>query len=93
MYYNTTDSTLYKSNGSAWSAVGGSSSGVTVSDTAPSSPTTGQQWFQASTTRMFIYYDSYWVEAAAPVSAVGLLDGGSASSTYGGISPIDAGGV
>jgi len=39
-----------------------SSAGVTISDTAPSSPTVGMLWFDSSTARLFIYYDSTWVQ-------------------------------
>jgi hypothetical protein len=38
------------------------SAGVTVSETAPSSPTTGDQWFNSGTGRSYVYYDSFWVE-------------------------------
>lgn len=63
LYYNTTDGSLYKSNGSAWSAVGGSSGGgATVSDTPPSSPTAGQLWYESDTGITYVYYDSQWIE-------------------------------
>jgi len=39
-----------------------SSGGVTVSDTAPSSPTQGQIWFESDTGKTFVYYDSFWIE-------------------------------
>lgn len=38
------------------------SSGATVSDTPPSSPTTGQIWFESDTGKTFVYYDSFWIE-------------------------------
>ena len=43
------------------SAAGGGAS-ITVSDTAPSSPTEGAMWFESDTGKTFIYYDSTWVE-------------------------------
>jgi hypothetical protein len=47
----------------------------TTSDTAPASPTTGDGWFNSSTAKLFIYYDSFWVEAtsnyAGPAGATG----------------------
>jgi hypothetical protein len=45
-----------------WSDV---SANATVSDTAPSSPATGQIWYESDTGRTFVYYDSFWVEVGA----------------------------
>lgn len=41
---------------------GGGGSGATVSDTAPSSPSAGDQWIDSTTARMYAYIDSTWVE-------------------------------
>lgn len=41
------------------SALGG---GATVSETAPTSPSAGDFWFNSATAETFIYYDSTWVE-------------------------------
>jgi hypothetical protein len=41
------------------------SAGVTVSETAPSSPSTGDQWFNSGTGKSYVYYDSFWVEVGA----------------------------
>jgi Carbohydrate binding domain len=41
------------------------SGGVTVSETAPSSPTAGMVWFKSSTAQSFIYFSGTWVETAA----------------------------
>lgn len=63
LYFNTTDSTLYSYTGTAWAAAGGGgSASITVSDTAPASPTTGAIWFKSDTAQTFVYYDSSWVE-------------------------------
>lgn len=62
LYYNTGDGQLYKSNGSAWSAVAGAGGGMTISDTAPGSPSAGQTWFNSATGKSFVYYDSQWIE-------------------------------
>jgi hypothetical protein len=77
----------------ATGAGGGGGSSVTVSESPPESPTVGDMWFESDSTRMFVYYDNFWVEASSPVAAIGQLDGGLANSTYGGIAPIDAGEV
>lgn len=59
----------------------------TVSDTAPVSPTLGQLWFNSSSARTFIYYDSQWVEVGtvatnpdSVVSKVSQVIGNGASS-------------
>lgn len=49
---------------------------ITVSDTAPSAPAAGSLWFKSDTGNLLVYYDSYWIDAAAP--AYGTLDGGTA---------------
>lgn len=48
---------------------GGSGSSVTVSDTPPSSPTTGNLWYESDTGKTFIYYDSFWVEIGSQQTA------------------------
>ena len=37
----------------------------TVSDSPPSSPVAGDLWYESDTGRMFVYYDSFWVEYGA----------------------------
>ena len=79
--YNATQ-TLWKTS----SAGGGSS--VTVSDTAPASPSDGDQWFNSTSLKMFVYYadgsSSQWVPAspqqAGPAGTDGT-DGTSATPT------------
>lgn len=39
--------------------------GTTASDSAPSSPEVGQMWWDTTDGTLYIYYDSFWVEAAA----------------------------
>jgi hypothetical protein len=46
------------------------SAGVTVSDTAPSSPAVGDQWFNSSTGKSYVYYDSFWIEVGTAGNAV-----------------------
>ncbi len=43
----------------------GSTGRFTISDTAPSSPTTGDAWYNSITGQTFVYYDSFWVEVGA----------------------------
>jgi hypothetical protein len=55
-------------------------SNVTVSDTPPSSPSAGSVWFESDTGKMFVYYDSFWVEASGADGADGA-EGGSITLT------------
>lgn len=41
--------------------------GTTVSDTAPSSPSVGQLWWESDTGILYIYYDGFWVEAVTGI--------------------------
>jgi len=62
-----------------------SSGGVTVSATAPSSPSNGQLWYDSTNGVMLVYYGSLWVEdyqsqySTAP--ALPDMNGGTASTT------------
>ena len=40
------------------------SSTYVVSDTEPTSPSEGDGWFNSTNSRMYVYYDSYWVEVS-----------------------------
>lgn len=41
-------------------------------DAPPSSPYLGQSWFNPNSGKVYVYYDSYWVEVgAAPIGATG----------------------
>tara|TARA_A200000159_G_scaffold162041_1_gene185097 strand:+ start:3641 stop:8635 length:4995 start_codon:yes stop_codon:yes gene_type:complete len=43
------------------SASGGGGASVTVSDSAPSSPSEGDLWWKSNDGNLYVYYDSYWV--------------------------------
>lgn len=64
-------------NGSYWTNASASASSVTVSDTAPVSPESGDLWYKSDSAVMLVFYDSTWVEVGAPVYNNGF-DGGSA---------------
>jgi hypothetical protein len=57
-------------------ATGPTGPNMAISDTPPSSPTTGQLWFESDTGKTFVYYDSYWVE----MSSVDGLQGSNGST-------------
>lgn len=50
------------------------SAGVTVSGTAPSSPSNGNLWFDTLTERVHVYYGSTWVAIATLADAEVLQD-------------------
>jgi hypothetical protein len=51
------------SNGSTvyWSTPTGGGASVTISDTAPSSPSAGNLWYSSATGDTYIYYNNQWV--------------------------------
>ena len=44
---------------------GGTGGGFTASATAPALPVEGSAWFDTVNAKLYVYYDSYWVEAVA----------------------------
>lgn len=46
---------------------------ITVQDSAPSSPASGDQWFESDTGRWLIYYDNAWVEIGNATDIAGAL--------------------
>lgn len=70
---NPTVGQFLKWNGTYWVAdtiVGG----ATTSSSAPSSPTTGQMWFDTDDARTYVYYDGFWVEVGASGMAATVSD-------------------
>jgi hypothetical protein len=71
----TNDVLVY--NGSKFTAasvaLGGGGASLTVSDTAPTSPSEGDLWFNSSNARTYVYYDSSWVEVGGS-GGVATLD-------------------
>lgn len=61
-----TSNQVLKFNGTKFTPSTGAS--VTISDSPPSSPQAGDQWYESDTGRSFIYYDGVWVEIGAPSS-------------------------
>lgn len=88
--FETTTNKLKIGNGStAWNSLAYASGagGVTVSETAPSSPESGMMWFSSSEAKTYIYYDGYWVELSPAIAgpaatiAVGTTTTGAAGSS------------
>jgi hypothetical protein len=74
---------VYNSASGYWGVqVTAGNGAVSISDTAPSNPVTGQQWFNSTTLRTYIYYNSQWI-ISNPVGLQGATgaSGGAASVT------------
>ena len=62
--FTASNGTTYVYNGSSgyWGVqVTGGAGAVSVGDTAPSNPIQGQQWFNSTTLRTYIYYNNQWI--------------------------------
>ena len=98
---DTSNDVFYYRSSGAWQQVSSGAS-ISVSDTPPSSPSAGDMWYESDTGNTVVYYEdantSQWVEIghAADSTVVEYaitIDGGTPSSSYGGITSIDGGGV
>ena len=59
----TTDKWEFTNDGTTYSELGsGSGASLTVSDTAPLAPNEGDLWFDSTTAKTYVYFDSSWVE-------------------------------
>jgi len=84
---------LYRSTGSAWDQIGGAGgSSVTTSDTAPTTPSDGDLWYDSTTGKTFVWYEDgssdQWVEVGANAQIVIPQHG--SSHVRGGSDVIDA---
>jgi hypothetical protein len=81
----TTDKWQFTNDGTTYTDLG--AGGASVSDTAPSSPTSGQVWFNSSTGQTFVYYSdgtsNQWVEIGASGTAAWVGDTAPASPVSG----------
>ncbi len=67
----------------SWADVAG---GATVSDTAPSSPSVGDIWFESDTGDVFVYYDSAWIDiGGTSVANISMSDTAPSSPANGDI--------
>jgi hypothetical protein len=83
LYYKNSSNTISILS-SALSAQGASS--ITVSQTPPASPSSGDLWFESDTGKQFIYYDSFWIEISGADGSQGATgstgpEGGTTSLT------------
>lgn len=86
-YYNTTSEKIRYYDGTQWNDVGTGTggTGVTVSETAPTPTTIGEGWFKSSTSELFIWDGTYWVEATSTVESMLLFTVGETAPS----SPIE----
>ena len=49
----------------------GATAYVMVSATPPNSPKIGDQWFNSNDSRMYVYYDSFWIEVGGAIGNAG----------------------
>ena len=47
---------------------------ITVAGTAPVNPVSGKLWYDSQSGRMYVYYDSYWVDANPSPRSYSLAD-------------------
>jgi hypothetical protein len=61
---DTTNNVFYYRSNDTWNQVtaDGGNASLTVSDTPPLGPESGDLWFESDTGKTFVYYDSFWVE-------------------------------
>lgn len=99
---NYADGKIYFRNGSnvivdygTVVSAGSSGASVTISDTAPSGAGVGDIWYESDTGKMFVYYDSFWVEATG-VNGINGTNGATGAGVVAGgttgqiLSKIDA---
>lgn len=70
----------------AWTSLayasGGGGGGLTVSETAPTSPEVGSMWFSSSEGKTYVYYDSFWVEMSPAVAGPQGPEGPSGQANF-----------
>lgn len=65
----TSGNNTWQWDGTAWNIVTASTPlNYVISDTAPASPLEGQTWFNSSNSKMYIYYDSSWIETTSSIA-------------------------
>ena len=70
------------------SSASGGSSNVTVSDSAPNSPSEGDLWWKSDDGNLYVYYDGYWVISVDTTNALptGVISGSAQITALGFVS-------
>ena len=61
---------------------GAGGGGLTVSETAPSSPAEGDMWFASAEGKTYVYYDSFWVEMSPAIAGPQGPEGPSGQANF-----------
>lgn len=75
-YYNTTSEKIKIYDGVQWNEIGGGV-GTTISEVAPTPTNIGEGWFKSSTSELFLWDGTYWIEATSTVEVFQLFTVGS----------------
>jgi len=62
-------------NGTVWESANARDYNRILSDTAPSNPVEGDEWFNTATSRLYAYYDGFWIEIGTSVAGTDGADG------------------
>lgn len=73
---------LVYSNGMWVNGEGAGGGGLTVSETAPSSPAEGDMWFASAEGKTYVYYDSFWVEMSPAIAGPQGPEGPSGQANF-----------
>lgn len=65
----------------------------TVSETEPANPLEGDGWFNSTNSRMYVYYDSYWVEVSPSLIGPTGPTGPTGASTISALTDVDTTGA
>ena len=87
----------YNTSKTRWTTSGsGGGSSVTVSDTAPTSPSAGDQWFNSTDGSLLVYYNdgssSQWVVVSGPAGADGAAGASSTPTSYANLAAFSSSG-
>jgi hypothetical protein len=85
----TVGNRIWTWDGSVWESDNARTFVRTVSDSAPTEPFIGDEWFNSATGRLYTYYDSYWVEIGTSVSGQNGADGDDGADGEDGASAYD----
>jgi hypothetical protein len=74
---------VYDAANSLWvNGEGAGGGGLTVSETAPASPASGDMWFASAEGTTYVYYDSYWVEMSPAIAGPQGPEGPSGQANF-----------
>lgn len=75
-------------NGTVWESANARDYNRILSDTAPSNPVEGDEWFNTATSRLYAYYDGFWIEIGTSVQGEDGADGADGQDGESGLLPV-----